>query len=110
MNSKSGNIIVTDSIAFAIFIGIAVHYSFNLHPGLCTIIGIISAIIAMGLFVTKIGFWIVTLFFSACWGFIGCIAGHFFYTEDKIWDYTIFGIVFLFSVLLHWVSRSSLDS
>jgi len=87
-----GDIILFDSIAFAILVAIILHNRLHIHPAISIIIGIVAGVGLFSLQKTKVGFWIICGILSLSWGFIFSTFAYEISNKDMIWTYVIFAL------------------
>jgi hypothetical protein len=100
-----GNIILFDSVAFAILASVLSHNLWNVHPALCILIGIALCIGLYFLQRTTAGFWIIGGALSLLWGFIFSMIAYELSHQDMIWRYVVFGLGTLLMIGLHIRAR-----
>lgn len=98
------NVISLDSLLTTIlFFWYLKHYT-EIHTAICLVLSIVFFIVFLGIYCTKIGFFILSLLYS---GTVAMIAGALtldITKGDWIWTIVIGGLVFIFSLIWHVVS------
>lgn len=102
-----GHIILFDSIALGIIVGVCCNAFTPIHPALCLVIGIVVFLLLFWLQNTSVGFWIVggllTLLYAAVIGLLVYLISE----RDAIWGWVVFGLVFLVIGGLHLHAREN---
>jgi len=83
----------------------AIHTFAQIHMAISLVLGIVIGILTYIVFMTRIGFWIITILFSSLWAII---IGSFTYSatnEDPIWGIVIGIISFIASIGLHSLAK-----
>ncbi len=108
-SSKSTEIIIVELILLTIGLSYLLITKTDLHNAFSIILSCIGSGILFAIWKSKIGFWIVSLLFSSCWGyFAGNLADGFIH--DIIWTYVIGIIVFLISFGSHSRAKDYYDN
>jgi hypothetical protein len=106
ISSWTENIIIFDCFVLGIITGVAVHNKFQIHPAFCLLIGIATVIVLGAIqYGTKIGFWLISILMSLGWGIVMVIIAMIFSLQDDIWEYVIWGLGFIVSLVLHLDDR-----
>lgn len=101
-----GNIIVFDSIAFAVLTGFLTHGLLDIHPALSIVIGLAVLVGLLFLQRTRPGFWIIGGILSLLWGLIFSSMAYEFSGKDMIWTYTVLALGTILVFILHLRARS----
>ena len=105
-----GNIIMFESIGFAIAAGCLASHFTELHPAFCLFIGIGAFFVLMAVMKTKFGFWVIGGALSFMWGLIVAAIVYDGTGKDMIWTYTALGLVTLFVMSLHLKAKDKLTT
>lgn len=100
-----GNILLFDSIIFAVTSGILASQLLNIHPALSLIIGITVLFVMLWIQKTKFGFWIIGSLLSLSWAFIFAFAAYTFSNGDMVWTHIVMGVGFIVMIRLHIKAR-----
>ncbi|WOC32866.1 MULTISPECIES: DnaJ domain-containing protein [Caproicibacterium] len=92
---------VLDFLLSSAFFAIMTNVIFRIHPAFCFLIGIGVGIVLALIFMTRVGNWILSVIYSLIWGYVGFAFGCLLFNGDKIWMWTLFGIVTFFALLYH---------
>lgn len=92
---------ILDFLLSSAFFAIMINVIFRIHPAFCFLIGIGAGVILALIFMTRVGNWILSVIYSLIWGYVGFTFGGLLFNGDKIWMWTLFGIVAFFALLYH---------
>lgn len=92
---------IIDFLISVAFIAVMLYVITKIHPGICLVIGIACGVLLALAFMTRVGNWILSIFYSLIWGGIGYEIGISCSHGDSTWGWCIFGIVAFFSLLYH---------
>ncbi len=104
------NVILFDSLAFAIVGGIYTNQQFGIHPAYCLLIGIGIFILLISLHTFKITFWIIGIAFSIFWAWAFGMLAYEASGYDPIWGWVIGGLSFAMMIGLHLKSREDMPT
>ena len=73
----------------------------DIHNAFCVLIGIASAVLLGMLFFTSVGFWIVSVIFSAFWALIPALIAGAITDYDTIWVSVVGIFSFIVCMVIH---------
>jgi hypothetical protein len=97
-SERRKDIPIVDSL-LAIALVITILYGvFHIHPAISTLLGIAFAVVLAVLFQTRVGWWIISIIYSAIWATLGGALVYSLAKGDWIWFWTSSGVIFLLSL------------
>jgi hypothetical protein len=98
---------IIDSLLAIAIVATVLNGFLHIHLAISILLGIVFAIILAGLFQTRIGWWIISIIYSAIWAAAGGGIVWGISNGDWIWFWTCTGVIFLLSLMQH---RHKLDT
>ncbi len=106
-SERRKDIPIIDSLLAIAIVTTILNGFLHVHPAISVLLGIVFAIILAGLFQTRIGWWVISIIYSAIWAAAGGGIVWGLSKGDWIWFWTCTGVIFLLSLLQH---RHKLDT
>lgn len=100
-STSDTNLLVADTILTVIVSAFLIHSQFNLHTAISIVIGLVIAVVLNVIFMTKTGFWVVTILFSLIWSTLGASLVAAFTKGDSIWTWCAGIILFIVCLIKH---------
>ncbi len=104
------NIIIIETIITALLLASILWSTLHIHIAICISISIVLAILIFSFFSTKVGFWIITIFFSLIWATMGGDIAYSISKNDNIWGIVVGIFVFIISLGLHLTAKRYQDN
>lgn len=104
------NIIIIESILTIIALSAILRYKTHIHLAICIAISFLISVAIFRLFNTKIGFYIISIFFSLVWALVGLVIAYGLSKNDWTWAIVTGVFVFMGSLVFHGVAKRFVDN
>lgn len=103
-------VVMFDILLTIIVSSIALAGAFKMHKAIAIGISVVLGLILFYIFRTKVGFFIVTIFFSAIWALVSGSIAYLISSEDKTWGIVVGIFAFIFSLGSHGLAKRFYDN
>ncbi len=103
------DIILMEILIAVVVLSAALYFTTKIHIAICIGISLVLGSLIFGIFRTKVGFWIVSIFFSIMWSIFAAGLAYGISKEDIIWAIFAAILAFLMSIGGHLLAKDFYD-
>lgn len=103
-------LLAADTLLTIIVSAFFLHIQLNIHTAISIILGFAIAVALNIIFMTKAGFWVVSILFSCIWAVLGASLVGAFSKGDSIWTWCAGAVLFIVCLLKHLAAKRYHDN
>lgn len=104
-STSDTNLLMADTLLTIVVSALLIHSNFGIHAAISIILGIVIAVALNVFFMTKVGYWVVSVVFSLIWATLGGGLVGAFTKSDKVWMWCAGGVLFLICLMKHGLAK-----